>query len=191
VRSDPTVTLSVVIVNYNVKHFAEQCLRSVIDSAAGLAVEIFLVDNASDDGSIDFLTPRFPSVRFIANCDNRGFAAANNQALAQAKGKYLLLLNPDCLVSREALPALVRYLDERPKVGAAGLKLLSRYGEFDRASKRGFPTPWVAFCRLSGLANLFPKSRIFGRYDLLYFDEDTPAEVDALSGACIAVRREA
>lgn len=160
-------------------------------ASEGYKLEIIVVDNNSTDNSIEFLSPRFPTVKFISNSENVGFAKANNIALSETSGRYLMLLNPDTLVGRDSLRALITYLDDHPKVGIAGPKHLNRYGIFDKASKRGLPTPWVAFCRLSGLSALFPKSSIFGKYDLLYLDPDQPSEVDSLTGACMIVRREA
>lgn len=186
-----SIDISVVIVNYNVKHFLEQCLRSVYAAAQNLTIEIFVVDNNSTDGSLDYLQPRFPAVQFIRNSENVGFARANNQALKLTQGRYLLVLNPDTLLREDSLRALIDYMDAHPRAGACGPKILDRYGQFDKASKRGLPTPWVAFCRLSGLSKLLPHSRLFGRYDLLYLDEDEPAIIDAVGGACMIARREA
>jgi len=185
------VDVSVIIVNYNVKHFAEQCLRSVQAASRDpkLRVEIFLIDNYSTDGSVEYLQPKFPDVQFIVNQENLGFGRANNQAFARAQGKYFLILNPDTLVAEDTLQALVAYLEAHPKVGAVGPKILTRDGAFDITSKRGLPTPWVAFYRLSGLARLFPHSHLFARYNLLYLDPDQPAVVDALVGSCMMVRR--
>lgn len=185
------VDVSIIIVNYNVKHFADQCLKSVFASKGSLSIEILVVDNASEDGSIEFLMARFPEVEFIANSENIGFGRANNIALKRARGRFLLVLNPDTLLSEDSLTEMVRYMESHPQAGAMGPKILTRYGSFDKTSKRGLPTPWVAFCRISGLAKLFPKSRIFGKYDLLYLDPDKPAIVESLAGSCMMVRAEA
>lgn len=185
------VDVSVIIVNYNVKHFAEQCLHSVKTATGELSIEVFLVDNGSTDGSVEYLKNRFPSVEIIVNDENLGFGRANNLALSRAKGRYLLILNPDTILGEDTIKQLVNYLDANPRAGAVGPKILTREGSFDISSKRGLPTPWVAFCRLSGLAKLFPGSRTFGRYDLLYLDPDQPAEVDSLVGSCMMVRDEA
>ncbi len=189
--SKRTLDLSVVIVNYNVKHFAEQCLRSIYAAVRGLQIELFLVDNNSTDGSLDYLQPRFPGVNFIANRENLGFGRANNIALKRTSGRYILVLNPDTLLADDTLQALIEYMDAHPRVGAVGPKILNRDGSFDIGSKRGLPTPWAAFCRLSGLIWLFPHSRLFGRYYMLHLDPDKPAEIDALVGSCMMVRREA
>jgi GT2 family glycosyltransferase len=176
------VDISIIIVNFNVKYFVEQCLRSVAAASEGVSVEVFVVDNGSTDGSLEYLRPLFPTVRFIDNITNSGFGSANNVAMKISLGRYLLILNPDTLIGSDSLRAMVKYMDDNPQVGASGPKILTRTGEFDRTCKRGLPTPWVGFCRLSGLSRLFPQSRLFGKYDLLYLDSDTPAEVDALSG---------
>jgi hypothetical protein len=184
------IDVSVIIVNYNVKSFAEQCLHSVNAAIGNLSVEVFLIDNGSTDGSVEFLKTRFPTFEIIDNRENIGFGRANNIGLKRSQGKYLLILNPDTLIAEDTLQNLSDYLDAHPEVGAAGPKILTREGAFDVTSKRGFPTPWVAFSRLSGLSKIFPKSPIFGSYDLLYLDPDQPAEVDSLVGSCMIVRRE-
>lgn len=183
--------LSVVIVNYNVKYFLEQCLHSVEAAVVGMDVEVFVVDNHSTDGSLDYLKPRFPHVTFIANTDNPGFARANNQAIRQAQGEYVLLLNPDTIVGEESIRTLCYFMDEHPKCGAAGVKMINGNGVFLAESKRAFPTPWVSFCKLFGLARLFPRSRTFAQYSLPYLDEDKPHSVDVLSGAFMLMRHEA
>ncbi len=188
---DSRIDVSVIIVNYNVKHFLEQCLRSVYAAGDGLKLEVFVVDNASSDGSIEYLQPKFPDVIYIVNKDNIGFGRANNMALERATGKYLFVLNPDTLLGEDSLQAMIKYMDEHPQVGAMGPKILSRTGAFDKTSKRGLPTPWVSFCRISGLSRIFPKSKTFGRYDLLYLDPDQPAEIDALAGSSMFVRYQA
>ncbi len=186
----PAVDVSITVVNFNVKHFADQCLRSIYASKGDIDFEVFLVDNASNDGSPEYLQARHPDVNYIINRENLGFGRANNQAMERATGRYLLILNPDTILGETSLEAMVEYMDSHPEAGAMGPMILTRDGGFDVASKRGFPTPWVAFTRLSGLANLFPKSRIFGRYNLLYLDPNKPCEVDALVGSCMMVRRE-
>ncbi|MCF7811838.1 glycosyltransferase family 2 protein, partial [bacterium] len=185
------IDVSVIIVNYNVKSFAEQCLHSVSAAIGNLSVEVFVIDNGSTDGSVEYLKSRFPSFKIIDNGENVGFGKANNIGLEKSCGKYLLILNPDTLIAEDTLKSLSQYLDANLKVGAVGPKILTREGAFDITSKRGFPTPWVAFSRLSGLSRIFPKSPTFGKYDLLYLDPDQSAEVDSLVGSCMMVRREA
>ncbi len=187
---DRPYDVSVIIVNYNVKYFAEQCIRSVYAAARDLKIEIFLVDNESNDGSLEHLIPRFPDVTFIDNQKNLGFGRANNIAMAQATGRQLLILNPDTLIREDSLSMMIQYMEENQTVGAMGPKILTRDGSFDKTSKRGLPTPWVAFCRISGLSVLFSGSKLFGRYELLYLDQDQSAEVDSLAGSCMMIRAE-
>ena len=182
--------LSVVIVNYNVKYFLEQSLISIRKSAAGLETEYFVVDNASDDGSVEYLRENFPEVRLIANRQNVGFGCANNQALKLTSGKYLLIVNPDTLLGENSLKPLIEFLETNPEVGAVGPKVVDRQGRFELGCRRGFPTPFAAFSKITGLAAVFPNSRLFAKYNLTYLDPDQACEVDALSGAFMLLRRE-
>lgn len=183
--------VTVIIVNYNVRELLQQALSSVLRAAEGLSAEIFVVDNDSVDGSVDMLRRDFPDVHVIANKKNVGFAAANNQAILASRGKYLLILNPDTIVQEDTLEALVSFMEDHPQAGAAGCKILNPDGSFARESRRAFPTPRVAFYRMTGLSRLFPRSRVFGRYNLSYLPVDEASEVDALSGSCMMVRRAA
>lgn len=180
--------VSVVIVSYNVRAFLDQALRSVERASGGLNVETWVVDNASRDGSAEMVAARFPRVRLIASPDNLGFGKANNLALRQVAGRYVLLLNPDTIVEEDALRTLVAFLDAHPDAGAVGPTILNPDGSFAPESRRGFPTPEVAFYKMSGLARLFPHSTRFGRYHLSFLPMDRPAEVDALSGSCLMAR---
>ena len=183
--------LSVVIVNYNVRAFLEQALRSVERASAGLDVEVFVVDNNSVDGSVEMVRQCFPEVHVIANRDNLGFGTANNQAIRRARGRYLFILNPDTIVQEDTLTTLVRFMDEHPDAGAVGCQILDPDGTFAPESRRAFPTPQVAFYRIVGLSKLFPGSPRFGRYNMTYLPVDQVAEVDALSGSCMLVRHAA
>lgn len=185
------MTLSVIIVNYNVKYYLEQCLESVRRASRALQVEVFVVDNLSTDGSIPYLRVRFPEVTFIENRENVGFARANNQAIRQSTGEYVLLLNPDTIVGEKTLEDFVRFMDAHPEAGGAGAYMLRTDGTFAPESRRGLPTPFVAFCKMSGLAALFPKSRVFGRYYMRYLDENEANEIEIISGAFMWLRREA
>lgn len=185
------MTLSVIIVNYNVKYYLEQCLESVRRAAEGLQVEVYVVDNLSTDGSIPYLSKRFPEVTFVENKENVGFARANNQAIRLSTGKYVLLLNPDTIVAEHTLGDFVRFMDEHPEAGGAGAYMLRTDGTFAPESRRGLPTPFVAFCKMSGLASLFPRSRVFGRYYMGYLDENEMNEMEIISGAYMFLRREA
>lgn len=181
--------LSVIIVSYNVKYFLEQCLRSVERSIEGLACEIIVVDNNSTDGSKEYLTPRFPHVKFIWNSDNKGFARANNQAINISKAEYILLLNPDTIIGENTIREYIDFMDRTPDAGGAGAYMLRTDGTFAPESRRGLPTPFVAFCKMSGLAGLFPKSHIFGRYYMRYLDENKINRIEIISGAFMFLRR--
>jgi len=185
------IKLSIVIVNYNVKFFLEQCLSSVYAAVSGLDIEVWVVDNNSSDGSIDYLKPRYPEVNFITNTNNPGFAIANNQAIKNCNGEYILLLNPDTVIGEESLRTICFYMDENPDVGAAGVKMMNANGVFLPESKRAFPSPWVSFCKLFGLSKLFPSSRTFARYSLPYLNENKEHRVDVLSGAFMFIRKKA
>lgn len=182
--------LSVIIVNYNVKYFAEQCIRSVQKAMQGMAVEIIVVDNDSTDGSVEYLSNLFPDVNFICNTTNKGFGAANNQGAVVAKGRHLLFLNPDTVVAEDSLQQLLWRLQRGAATGAVGLRMIDGAGRYLPESKRGLPTPWAAFCKMCGLSALFPFSRLFGQYYLGHLCPDRDHEVAVLAGACMAMRRE-
>ncbi len=183
--------ISVVVVNYNVRHYLEQCLMAIERARHNLKIEIFVVDNASVDGSQAMVKKKFPAVILIENHKNLGYAKANNQALRLAKGNYILILNPDTLIQEDTLLVLKKFLDEHPDAYAVGCKLINPDGSFQINSRRSLPTPWVAFTRIIGLSKLFPKSKIFGKYNLTYISPDVESEVDVLSGSLMMVRREA
>ncbi len=183
--------LSIVIVNYNVEHFLEQCLRSVFIALDGIEGEVWVVDNHSVDGSLKMLKEKFPQVKLIANQENVGFARANNQAIRQSTGEYVLLLNPDTLVESDTFSKCLEFMDAHPDGGGLGVKMVNGKGEFLPESKRGLPLPSVAFYKIFGLSKLFPKSRKFGSYHLTYLDKDEINPVDVLSGAFMLLRRKA
>ncbi len=181
--------LSVIIVNYNVRHFLEQALLSVRRAMRGIEGEVWVVDNNSVDDSARMVQEKFPEVRLIANKTNPGFAVANNQAIRQSSGDYVLLLNPDTLVEEDTFRKCLTFMDSHPDAGALGVKLIDGSGKFLPESKRGFPSPWVAFCKTFGLSTLFPKSRLFNRYHLGHLSENETHEVDVLAGAFMFIRR--
>ena len=183
--------LSIIIVNYNVKYYLEQCLDSVLRAVKDMEAEIFVVDNHSSDGSMEYLKPLFPNVLFIENQENVGFAKANNQAIAQTQGEYVLLLNPDTVIGEDSLTNICRFMDETPQAGAVGVKMLDGYCQFLPESKRGFPSPWNSFCKMTGLSKLFPQSKRFGGYHLKYLNNNQIHPVDILAGAFMMVRKEA
>src|SRR5688572_29250376 len=151
--------LSIIIVNYNVKHFLEQCLCSVVKAIANMPAEIIIIDNNSVDNSIDYLQPLFSTVRFIANNENAGFAKACNEGLRIAKGKYILFLNPDTIIPEDCLQKSIAFLESKPGIAALGIKMLDGSGRFLKESKRSFPSPMTSLFKLSGLSKLFPHSR--------------------------------
>lgn len=185
------MNISIIIVNYKVKYFLQQCLLSVRKATAHVSAEIFVVDNNSQDHSVEYLKPLFPEVHFIENTENVGFAKANNQAIRLASGKYILLLNPDTLLGEEVLARTIRFMDEHPDAGGVGVKMIDGKGGFLPESKRSMPTPWVSFCKIFGLSALFPDSRVFGRYTLGYLSSDEIHAIDVLAGAYMLLRREA
>ncbi len=182
--------LSVVIVNYNVKYFLEQCLHSVEAAIKGIDAEVFVVDNNSVDGSVEMVREKFPDVKLIANTVNTGFSVANNQAIKVASGEYILLLNPDTVVELDTFSKSVEFMDAHPDAGGLGIKMVDGSGRFLPESKRGLPTPAVAFYKIFGLSALFPKSRIFGQYHLGYLDNEKTHVVEVLAGAYMMLRRE-
>lgn len=181
--------LSIIIVNYNVKYFLEQCLHSVRKAISGLDAEVFVVDNNSVDGSIEMMHEKFPEVKFIENKDNVGFSKANNQGINLSSGEYVLLLNPDTLVEDDTFTKVVEFMDEHPDAGGLGVKMVDGKGHFLPESKRGLPTPSVAFYKIFGLASVFPKSKIFGKYHLGYLNKEEIHEVEILSGAFMLLRK--
>ena len=181
--------LSVIIVNYNVKYFLEQVLHSVRRASEGLAVEVFVVDNNSVDDSVAMVRDKFPEVHLIANKENTGFSVANNQAIRISKGEYILLLNPDTVVEEATFSKVINFMDKHPEAGGLGVKMIDGSGEFLPESKRGFPSPWVAFCKTTGLSKFFPKSPTFNRYHLGYLDEDETHEIEVLAGAFMMMRK--
>ncbi len=182
--------LSIIIVNYNVKEFLQNLLHSLAKATTGIKSEIIIVDNASDDGSVEMLREKFPGITLIANNDNKGFSKANNQGLVIAKGKYLLLLNPDTIVQEDTFHTLIKFFEETPDAGMVGCKILNPDGTLQLACRRSFPGPWTSFCKVTGLSTLFPNSKIFARYNLTYLDENQTYEVDAISGSFMMLKRE-
>lgn len=182
--------ISVVIVSYNVRDLLENCLQSLYSALSGITHEVFVVDNRSDDGTVEMVRRRFPQALLIANDENLGFARANNLALAEARGETLLLLNPDTLVQEDTVATMLRFFRENQDVGMAGCRIIKPDGSLEAASRRSFPSPWVSFTKLSGLSALFPRSPLFARYNLTYLSEDESYEVDAISGSFMMLRRE-
>lgn len=195
--------LGIVVVNYKTKMLLRECLRSIQASVGELAVEVCVVDNASHDGSAEMVRGEFPTVHLIAQQENYGYAFANNLGLRHfglgpgaaesraATPRFVLLLNPDTLLPAHALAEMVRFMEERPRCGAAGPRLVRQDGTLDRACRRSFPSPAVSFYRMTGLSRLWKKNPRFGRYNLTYIDDTITIEVDSVVGAFMMMRREA
>ena len=183
--------LSIVIVNYNVEHFLEQCLISVKKATEQLEAEVFVVDNNSVDGSVTMIKNKFDAVKLIANKENVGFSSANNQAIKLAKGEYILLLNPDTVVEEDTFLKCISFMDNQADSGGLGVKMIDGQGKFLPESKRGLPTPSVAFYKIFGLSNLFPKSKIMGKYHLGFLSKDKNHSIEILSGAFMLLRKKA
>lgn len=181
--------LSIIIVNYNVKHFLEQCLLSVFKATQQLSAEVFVVDNNSVDGSCEMVREKFQQAILIENKVNTGFAKANNQAMRMAQGEFVLLLNPDTLVLEDTFTKCIHFMDTHADAGGLGVYMIDGKGNFLPESKRGLPSPAVAFYKIFGLSSLFPKSKIFGRYHLGFLDKNQTHKVDVLSGAFMLMRK--
>ena len=189
--NDTQPKIAVIIVNYNVTFFLEQCLNSVARAMEKEPAEVWVVDNNSVDGSVEMVAEKFPWVKLIANKDNRGFSSANNQAMLLSQCPYQLLLNPDTVVEEDTLKKVVDYMDAHPKVGGLGVRMVDGKGKFLPESKRGLPTPAVAFYKIFGISRIFPRSKRFGRYHLGNLSEFETNEIEILSGAFMLMRKEA
>ena len=185
-----TPLISVVIVNYKVPDEISQLLRSLQQAELYDKTEVIIVDNASQDNSHDIITKEFPDITWIPLKNNIGFGKACNVGTQNSKGTYLLFLNPDTLISQNTLRISVDFLESHPDVGIMGPKIIKPDGTFQPHSRRSFPTPFNAFTYLFGLSKLFPKSKLFGQYNLTYLDPDIGMEVDAISGSFMFLRRE-
>ena len=181
--------LSIVIVNYNVSYFLEQCLQSVFTAIKNIESEVFVVDNNSVDNSVEMVRRKFPWVSLICNRENLGFSKANNQAIRLSKGEYVLLLNPDTVVEADTFEKVLDFMDNTSDAGSLGVKMVDGRGEFLPESKRGLPIPSVAFYKIFGLSKLFKKSKRFGRYHLTYLDPDEIHSVEVLAGAFMLLRK--
>lgn len=190
--------LSVIIVNYNVKYYLDQCISSVLRAFEEMntPAEIIVVDNHSADGSVDYLEKRYPQmlypmVRFVRSAHNLGFARANNIAIRQSRGEYVLLLNPDTIVGEDALKASVDFMDAHEDAGAVGVRMLGAQGRRAMESRRGLPTPMVSFFKMLGFCNRWPHHRLFGKYYMGYLPWDEPCQIEVVSGAYCMLRRKA
>lgn len=183
--------LSVIIVSYKVRFYLEQCLMAVQKAIKGVDAEIYVVDNHSDDGTVEYIGSRFPDVNLICSNHNHGFSRANNIAIRQCKGEYVLLLNPDTIVGERTIKDVLEFMDAHPKAGGAGIKMLNVDGTKAMESRRGVPTVSTSFYKMSGLCALRPQSRRFGRYYMGYLPWDRASQIDIISGAFCMLRRSA
>jgi len=183
--------LSVIIVSYNVKEFLKRCLDSVLVASENVSCEIFVVDNNSEDGSVDMIKESFPAVKLIANTENRGFSVANNQAIKVSAGRFVLLLNPDTVIGSETFSKCIGFMHRNEDAGALGVKMINGQGVFLPESKRAFPRPGTAFLKSFGFSYLFPHSAFFTSYYLPSVDEDETSLTEVISGAFMFLRREA
>lgn len=183
--------ISVIIVNYNVKYYLEQCLMSVERALESIEGEVLVVDNHSSDGSVDYLKPRFPAVHFITSGHNQGFAKANNIAIKQCKGEYVLLLNPDTVVGEEAIRSSLAFMEGHEKAGGLGVMMLTDTGVRALESRRGLPTPRVAFYKMVGLCKHFPTHKDFAHYYMGDLSWDVPGQIEVISGAYCFLRHSA
>ena len=174
--------LSVVIVSYNVRPYLEQCLKSVQSALEGIEGEVFVVDNHSDDDSVETVQNRYPWVRLIENQENLGFAKANNQAIRQSQAEYVLLLNPDTVVAKDTLLEVLKFMDAHPKAGGAGVMMCYEDGTRAPESRRALPTPWVAALKMLGFTK---------RYYMSHLPWDQPCRIEVISGAFCLLRHEA
>ncbi|WP_028544012.1 glycosyltransferase family 2 protein [Paenibacillus taiwanensis] len=183
--------LSIIIVNYNTCELTQNCLDSIYKSVTNYSYEVILIDNASKDGSVEMLRDYSNTMKLIENRGNLGFSKANNQGIKIAQGRHILLLNSDTIVQPDTFDIMVRFMDDNPKVGTSGCKVILPDGKLDKACKRGFPTPSATFYYVSGLAKVFPKNPRINAYHRGDLDEDQPTPIDCLIGAFMLVRREA
>lgn len=182
--------LSVIILNYNVRYFLELCVLSVQKAIQNLDAEIIVIDNNSSDDSCAMMKQRFPNVKLIENKENSGFPKGNNIGVAAAKGEYICILNPDTVVADDTFEKVLAFAKRKPDLGIVGCKLIDGTGNFLPESKRGIPTPWVAFTKIFGLYKWFPDSSLFNKYYAQHLTENQSGKVDILVGAFMVMKRE-
>jgi GT2 family glycosyltransferase len=184
--------LSVIILNYNVRYFLEQCVLSVQKALENIDGEIIVIDNNSFDDSCAMMQQRFPNIKLIQNKENTGFPKGNNIAVREAKGEFLCILNPDTVVAEDTFEKILnsKLITHNPQLGIIGCKLIDGTGNFLPESKRGIPTPWVAFTKIFGLYKWFPNSSLFNKYYAQHLNENQSGKVDILVGAFMVVKRE-
>jgi GT2 family glycosyltransferase len=181
--------VSVVIVTWNSQDFIRQCLDSILATSGQSGTEVIVVDNGSSDQTAKMVRELYPQVDLIENETNRGYAQANNQGIEQAQGRYVLLLNPDTQLLDNSLSSMYELMEGNPQIGALGPRLLNR-DRSTQASCREFPDFSILIWEFTGLSRLFPRSKIFGKWRMGYFDFDQPREVDQPMGSCLVFRKE-
>ncbi|TLX76107.1 glycosyltransferase family 2 protein [Labilibacter sediminis] len=181
--------LSIIVVSYNAVDFLRLCLKSVEAACKSINAEVFVVDNNSSDHSVKMVAEEFPSVNLIANKNNPGFSIANNQAIHQSQGKYILLLNPDTIVAEDTFVKVISFMNQTENAGGLGIKMLDGSGLFLPESKRGIPSPWTSFAKMSGLSSFFPTSRLFSEYHKGYLSPHKNNSVEVLAGAFMCFRK--
>ena len=182
--------LSVIILNYNVRYFLELCVLSVESALQNIDSEIIVVDNNSTDGSCEMMKSRFPNIKLIRNNQNVGFPKGNNIGVAQAKGEYICILNPDTVVAEDTFEKVLNFAKKQNNLGIIGVKLIDGTGNFLPESKRGIPTPWVAFTKIASLYKLFPKSNCFNKYYAQHLSANQTGKVEILVGAFMFLKKE-
>lgn len=183
--------LSVIIVSYKVKFYLEQCLLAVKKATAGIESEIYVVDNHSNDGSVEFIAERFPDINLISSNHNNGFSYANNIAIRQCSGEYVLLLNPDTIVGERSIKEVLKFMDAHPKAGGVGVKMLNADGSCAKESRRGVPTVATSFYKMTGLCACYPHSQRFAHYYMGHLPWDKSAQIEIISGAFCMLRHSA
>ena len=182
--------ISICIVTYKARDYLRECLRSIEDNTLRVQYEVIVVDNGSQDGTIEFLEEEYPTVGIVRNEVNAGFTRPMNQALKISSGRCLLQLNPDTEVLPDALDKLVSFMDENPEVGICGPKVLNRDQTLQKSCRRGESRPWAVLSHFLGLAKLFPDKKIFGESQLTYIDEEEVHQVAGVAGSCMLIRRD-
>lgn len=183
--------LSIIIVNYNVRYYLEQCLLSVERALKGIDAEVIVIDNHSQDGSVRYLSGHFPNVNFISLNHNLGFAKANNKGISISRGEYVLMLNPDTIIGEDVLRHVVEFMDNHERCGGLGLQMLGINGKRAMESRRGIPTPLTAFYKMTGLCARFPNHPRYGKYYMCKLPWDKPNRIEVVSGAFFLLRRKA
>ena len=182
--------LSVIILNYNVRYFLEQCVLSVQEAISNIDGEIIIVDNNSSDDSCHMMKNRFPEIKLIKNKSNLGFPKGNNIGVAEAKGEFICILNPDTVVAQDTFEKILAFAKRQSNLGIVGCKLIDGTGNFLPESKRGIPTPWVAFTKITGLYHFFSKYKLFNQYYAQNLNENESVKVDILVGAFMVMKRD-